>query len=549
MQAERHPIIRFFFSLQPSDIHQTPRTPKHRRRPLDLALVLALLPALAFCFGCGSSLVGGTVSTTNNPQVALYTVTTHSGAQVTIHFGLTTNYGLVTSTKSIPSNGGSVSIYVAGMKGNSTYHMQAEVKLSDGRTVSDVDHVFHTSTYPANYAPAVTAAAAPGQTPQPGIQMVNTTGSTAQITAFDLSGNLLWAYNDPTVDLSHAFWLAPSLMPNGDFIAIVSPSSSIALKGGAPAGTPDIAREFDLAGNTVKQITMDQLNTELAAKNFNLTLDVFSHEIIVLPNGHWVVLATTLKDVVLSGQTTPTQVLGDAIVDLDENLQPVWAWNEFDHLDVNRRPWKFPDWTHTNAIIYSPDDGNLLVSIRHQNWIVKVDYADGTGTGNILWRLGAGGDFKLIGGTDPTDWAYAQHGMHFTTQNTAGRFGLVVMDNGDDRSYPGDDPAAPPTCGGDGSVACYTTVPMYEIDEAAKTATLQFHQVAPRNLYSAWGGNAEELDNGNVEYDLCGLPGPNSQIDEVTNEANPQTVWTMKLSGNSAYRSYRLPSFYPGVQW
>jgi arylsulfate sulfotransferase len=137
-------------------------------------------------------------------------------------------------------------------------------------------------------------------------------------------------------------------------------------------------REFDLAGNTVKQITMAQLNAALAAANYNFTLLLFSHDINVLPNGHWLVLANTFKSVALTGQTTPTQVLGDVIVDLDTNLKPVWVWNEFDHLDVNRHPWMFPDWTHTNAVIYSPDDGNLIVSMRHQNWIVKVDYYNGT---------------------------------------------------------------------------------------------------------------------------------------------------------------------------
>ena len=35
----------------------------------------------------------------------------------------------------------------------------------------------------------------------------------------------------------------------------------------------------------------------------------------------------------------------------------------------------FPDWTHSNAIIYSSDDGNFIVSIRHQSWLVKVNYA------------------------------------------------------------------------------------------------------------------------------------------------------------------------------
>jgi hypothetical protein len=42
---------------------------------------------------------------------------------------------------------------------------------------------------------------------------------------------------------------------------------------------------------------------------------------------------------------------------------PVWLWNAFDHLDVNRQPMGFPDWTHANAILYSSDDGNLIVSL------------------------------------------------------------------------------------------------------------------------------------------------------------------------------------------
>ena len=294
---------------------------------------------------------------------------------------------------------------------------------------------------------------------------------------------------------------------------------------------------------------MAQLNTALAAAGYDLTLQVFSHDIVVLPNGHWLVLANTLKDVVLTGDTTPTQVLGDVIVDLDTNMKPVWVWNEFDHLDVNRHPWNFPDWTHTNAVIYSPDDGNLLVSIRHQNWVVKVDYDNGNGTGDILWHLGAGGDFTLQGGEDPTDWHYAQHGISFTSPNTSGVFGLTMLDNGDDRVYPGGNPSVATTCGTNGTPACYSTVPWYEIDEGAKTATLKFHQFMPPNLYAFFGGNAQVLDNGDIEYDLCGVAPEHSQVYEVTPGTNPQTVWNLSFTNNYAYRAYRLPSLYPGVQW
>jgi arylsulfate sulfotransferase len=499
--------------------------------------------------GCGGFGVLTQVAATANPQVALYTVYVPQAASVTVRFGKTTDYGLETWTQETPDGGGTVAMYVAGMQANSLYHMQAEVHFSNGNTVYDEDHTFQTGSYPAGELPVVTATTASGQTPQSGVEMVNALDSSAQIAVYDLSGNILWAYYDPTLSLAVSGWLAPKLLPDGDIIAMIATTSSDPLIEQIPASAPNLVREIDLAGNTVKQITMTQLNAALAAKGYNLNLLLFSHDITVLPNGHWLVLANTLQNVVLTGQTTPTQVLGDVIVDLDTNLNPVWVWNEFDHLDVNRHPWNFPDWTHTNAVIYSPTDGNLIVSMRHQNWVVKVNYADGAGNGDILWHLGAGGDLKLVGGTDPTDWQYAQHGINFTTSATAGVLGLVLFDNGDDRVYPGGNPNDAQTCGENGTPACYSTVPVFQIDESAMTATLQFHQYLPASLYSYFGGDAISLANGDIEYDACGLTPESSEVFEVTNAASPQTVWSMQISNNYAYRAYRMPSLYPGVQW
>ncbi len=99
----------------------------------------------------------------------------------------------------------------------------------------------------------------------------------------------------------------------------------------------------------------------------------------------------------LQGTTGTTSVIGDALVDVDQNFNPDWAWNTFDHLDINRRPMNFPDWTHSNGMLYSSDDHNLLLSMRHQNWVIKINFLDGKGSGDVMWRLGEGGDFKLAG--------------------------------------------------------------------------------------------------------------------------------------------------------
>lgn len=47
------------------------------------------------------------------------------------------------------------------------------------------------------------------------------------------------------------------------------------------------------------------------------------------------------------------------------------------------------------------------------------------------------------------------------------------------------------------------------------------------------------------------MPGDNTGTDayEGTPGSNPQTVWYMKTPGSQGYRTFRVPSLYPGVQW
>jgi arylsulfate sulfotransferase len=532
----------------PIVVTYSPTTAGAQTSTLNLGLAnipLPLAPGLVTLTGTSAVMTAGTVTPTSNPQVALYTITPPFAGNVTVNFGTTTSYGTQTWSVATPSGGGPVSIEVAGMLGSTAYHLQAAVTLADGVTAADVDHTFTTGAVPGTIQAHITATTPAGQTPQGGVEMLNPIEGQPAIVSTDLTGKVIWTYNPPD-NLAGSQWYAPKQLTNGDYIALASVASSTVLHTAVPPGAANLVREFDLAGNTIKQITMAQLNAELAAANYNITLLTFHHDVNVLPNGHWLLLTNTLKNVVLNGQTTPTQVLGDVIVDLDTNMNVAWVWNEFDHLDVNRHPTSFPDWTHTNDVLYSKDDGNLLVSMRHQSWVVKVDYNNGAGAGDILWRLGYQGDFTLQGGTDPTDWFYGQHEPGFTTPNTSGIFGLTLMDNGDFRIFP-----AGVTCGTGSAPPClYSTIPVLQINESAKTATIETHQILPTNLYNFFGGNSELLPNGNLEYDLCGLPGaPNSQIFETPNQSTPETVWNMKVTGNYFYRGYRLPSLYPGVQW
>ncbi len=332
--------------------------------------------------------------------------------------------------------------------------MQAAIQFTNGINTADTDHAFTTQAVPANMQPTLTATTAAGMTPQSGVELLNMlNGKPSGVAVTDLAGNVLWTYASPGVNSN--FIQGAKLLPNGDFLMAIGPNSSAPLTG-IPTGTINEIREVNLGGDTVREITLPDLNSLLATATCaecKVTLQSFHHDVEPLPNGHWLVLANTTMQ--LSPTTTPpltdappTNVLGDVIVDLDANLRPVWVWNTFNHLNPDHHPYMFPDWTHANAVLYSKDDGNLLLSMRHENWVIKIDYEDGKGSGAILWRLGEGGNFTLKNGVDPTDWHYAQHYPSFFSSNTTGVFSLSVMDNGDDRIFP-----TGVTCGASGSSA------------------------------------------------------------------------------------------------
>jgi Arylsulfotransferase (ASST) len=85
------------------------------------------------------------------------------------------------------------------------------------------------------------------------------------------------------------------------------------------------------------------------------------------------------------------------------------------------------DWLHTDAISYSPADGNLIVSLRHQDWIVKIAYQNGRGDGHVIWRLGKNGDF-IISSTEPNPSFSHQHDPHYVGLAT-----IALFDNGNSR--------------------------------------------------------------------------------------------------------------------
>jgi arylsulfate sulfotransferase len=123
---------------------------------------------------------------------------------------------------------------------------------------------------------------------------------------------------------------------------------------------------------------------------------------------------------------------------------------------------------------------------------------------------------------------------------------LAVFDNGNGRIS--GNPEA--SCGKASYPNCYSRAAIFPIDLRSMSAEVLWQDLP--GFFSYWGGAITGFSNGNVEFDRSEpfpVPTPGARIQEVTGTNPPATIWQMDLPDGFSYRTYRIPSLYPGVVW
>ncbi len=343
--------------------------------------------------------------------------------------------------------------------------------------------------------------------------------------AHDLSGNVIWvgppgAYATTRPEAGGRFWGILS-----DF-------------GGDP--TLQIIRKYDLAGTTLLETNAARVNEQLKVLG-KRQITAFHHEVRTLPDGRIAAMASVeqiLTDVQGDG---PVDVIGDMILVFDSNLNVIWTWDTFDHLDVHRAavlgetcvvaatcpPFilakQANDWTHGNSISQTPD-GNLLYSSRHQDWLIKIAYDNGEGDGHIIWKLGKDGDFQFLS-SDPYPWFSHQHDASFDSTDPTK---LLVFDDGNTRVMTQNQG--------------YSRGQVLQVDEPNRMATVVVN--ADVGLYSLALGSAQKLSDGNYHFDFGYVVEP-SGIHAYSIEVDPSgnVLYNTKASV-PLYRSFRMTDMY-----
>ena len=249
------------------------------------------------------------------------------------------------------------------------------------------------------------------------------------LTVLDARGEIIWYYNSEYRTAGIARLL------NGNILMHRTDFSTI---------------EIDLLGNTVRQFYAGDRpfpppeDPDAIPIKGQQTLHHQPHQ---MPNGDFLAFSANgyLVEDYYSSDTDPdaprkdAMVMADTVVQITPGGEQVWSWNTFDYLDPFRLGYdtfwsywwvrgfdQYMDWTHANGLSYDESDDSILVSLRNQSAILKIDRQ----TKNIKWILGRHDGWsealqdKLLTPVGDLLWPGYQHNPRMTHAGT-----VILFDN------------------------------------------------------------------------------------------------------------------------
>jgi arylsulfate sulfotransferase len=221
-------------------------------------------------------------------------------------------------------------------------------------------------------------------------------------------------------------------------------------------------------------------NVKLKKSYTELDNPYFHHDIRMLNNGDLIIVNQIKKTYDLSkwGGSSHELVSGDGFSILDSLGNKKWAWSAFDYISPENDPnimggngdYEYPprkDWLHANAVYPCPD-GNYLISFNKLSQVWKIK----SQTGEIIYKLGKGGDIAL---DDSTDYSDRQHAASIAKDGS-----LMFFDNGFTNKL--------------------SRVMGYQIDEQTKKAKVTLKINLPKDDFSPNQSSAYWMDDEHVVF-------------------------------------------------
>lgn len=333
--------------------------------------------------------------------------------------------------------------------------------------------------------------------------------------------------------------------------------------------------EIDLLGNVIS--TWHATGRWPAdGEGIAVATESFHHDLVELPNGNFLAPSIEIREMPdyptsytdPAASTDTANVIGDVIVEFQRDGTIVSEWPLLDMLDPYRFGFGSLDprgtlgdlknvrnWSHCNSNFYCAEDDTIVLSVRHQDAIVKFSRS----TGELIWILGDPDGWqspwkeKLLTPVGDVTWQYHQHNATRTPAGT-----IMCFDNGNYRARPFAEPLP--------ATENYSRAVEYEVDEEAMTVrqVWDYGRTQAEKYYATFVSGAVMLPKTqNVFVDFGGLmvdgdnrPTERPHVDcgyvrmaEVTHDDEPEIVFEFFMDerhgkGWDSYRGQRIPNFF-----
>lgn len=344
--------------------------------------------------------------------------------------------------------------------------------------------------------------------------------STKRAYAFDANGDVRWystRYN------SHIF----KELTNGNLLYLTKESND--------ADTYNVLLETDYLGKIYHRYDFSSSSAANDTGKSEGEMTVIHHDGIELPSGNFLLTVNDGSNYIEDTMIELNRETGEIEKTIDlKDILPEAFYEDYD--STSREDGKV-DWFHQNSVEYDEADNSIIISGRHQDTIMKIDYD----TSEIKWIMG-----------DSSGWpeSYQKYFLKGDVKASGGQHAAIVLSDQDDNDETTDilyyDNNISVTRGDEVTSEQYSEARQVRINEAEMTIeeVWTFGEELGKDYYTKIIGSARYLNNTGNRLVNFGFrdEGKTSSIMEVTEDG--ETVINIDLSDfpTSAW-AYRAERF------
>ncbi len=344
--------------------------------------------------------------------------------------------------------------------------------------------------------------------------------STKRAYAFDANGDVRWystRYN------SHIF----KELDNGNLLYLTKESND--------ADTYNVLLETDYLGKIYHRYDFSSSSAANDTGKSEGEMTVIHHDGIELPSGNFLLTVNDGSNYIEDTMIELNRETGEIEKTIDlKDILPEAFYEDYD--STSREDGKV-DWFHQNSVEYDEADNSIIISGRHQDTIMKIDYD----TSEIKWIMG-----------DSSGWpeSYQKYFLKGDVKASGGQHAAIVLSDQDENDETTDilyyDNNISVTRGDEETSEKYSEARQVRINDAEMTIeeVWTFGEALGKDYYTKIIGSARYLSNTGNRLVNFGYrdEGQTSSIMEVTEEG--ETVLNVDLTDfpTSAW-AYRAERF------